>query len=180
MTRAEVDCILITINNHQTKTNDQITAPELLVINEEGESLGILKLEDALKISKGKNLDLIEVSPFAKPPVARIYNFDKYRYQQEKKIKKQKGSQKEQEVKQVQISIRSATNDLLIKAKKINEFLGKKHLVRVMMVLRGREKANKEFAINKLKSFLGLVAPHKVISDPKQGGRGIFVQIQAK
>jgi translation initiation factor IF-3 len=147
------------------------------VIDEEGNNLGILKTDEALKIAKERGLDLIEVSPLAKPPVARILDFDKYRYQQEKKLKKNKSSTKE-EIKQVQISVRSAQNDLMVKAKRANSFLAKGNVVRIVMVLRGRERANRDFAKEKLKVFLAGLDTHKMTMNPKFGGRGIITQIQ--
>ena len=173
-------CIFFTINQ-KAKTNDQITAAELLIIDDKGKNLGVMKQKEALELAQEKGLDLIEISPFAKPPVARILDYDKFRYQQEKKLKKQKTGRKEQETKQIQISIRSAKNDLLVKAKRANNFLEKGHIVRVVMVLRGREKANKEFAKERLNQFLEeMVDPHKVMMAAKSGGRGIIVHIQSK
>lgn len=163
--------------NHNTRINNRITAEKLRVIDEEGNNLGILKTDEALKIAKERGLDLIEVSPLAKPPVARILDFDKYRYQQEKKLKKNKSSTKE-EIKQVQISVRSAQNDLMVKAKRANSFLAKGNVVRIVMVLRGRERANRDFAKGKLKDFLAGLDTHKMTMNPKFGGRGIITQIQ--
>ena len=163
--------------NHNTRINNRITAEKLRVIDEEGNNLGILKTDEALKIAKERGLDLIEVSPLAKPPVARILDFDKYRYQQEKKLKKNKSSTKE-EIKQVQISVRSAQNDLMVKAKRANSFLAKGNVVRIVMVLRGRERANRDFAKEKLKVFLAGLDTHKMTMNPKFGGRGIITQIQ--
>ena len=96
---------------------------------------------------------------------------------QEKKLKKNKSSAKE-EVKQVQISVRSAQNDLMVKAKRANNFLAKGHVVRIVMVLRGRERANRDFAKGKLKDFLAGLDTHKMTMNPKFGGRGIITQIQ--
>ena len=163
--------------NHNTRINNRITAEKLRVIDEEGNNLGILKTDEALKIAQERGLDLIEVSPLAKPPVARILDFDKYRYQQEKKLKKNKSSTKE-EIKQVQISVRSAQNDLMVKAKRANSFLAKGNVVRIVMVLRGRERANRDFAKEKLKVFLAGLDTHKMTMNPKFGGRGIITQIQ--
>ena len=163
--------------NHNTRINNRITAEKLRVIDEEGNNLGILKTDEALKIAQERGLDLIEVSPLAKPPVARILDFDKYRYQQEKKLKKNKSSTKE-EIKQVQISVRSAQNDLMVKAKRANSFLAKGNVVRIVMVLRGRERANRDFAKGKLKDFLAGLDTHKMTMNPKFGGRGIITQIQ--
>jgi len=169
---------VLTIN--QPRVNNRITAKELRVIDETGNNLGTMPHEAALKLAQEKGLDLIEISPQAKPPVARILDFDKYRYQQEKKERKQKASTKAQEVKQVQISIRAAKNDLDFKAKRTNQFMAKGHPVRIVMTLRGREKANREFARGKLKDFLETLDPHKVVMQPKPGGRGIITQIQGK
>jgi len=169
--------LYISTINHNTRINNRITAEKLRVIDEEGNNLGILKTDEALKIAQERGLDLIEVSPLAKPPVARILDFDKYRYQQEKKLKKNKSSTKE-EIKQVQISVRSAQNDLMVKAKRANSFLAKGNVVRIVMVLRGRERANRDFAKGKLKDFLAGLDTHKMTMNPKFGGRGIITQIQ--
>lgn len=163
---------------NQPRINNQIRAQELLVIDEDGKNIGKMPNEAALELAKERGLDLVEISSQANPPVARIISFDKFRYQQEKKERKQRLGMKEQEIKQVQISIRSAKNDLALKAKKANEFMAEGHPVRIVMTLRGREKANKEFAHEKLRDFLGVLDIHKITAPPKQGGRGIIVQIQ--
>jgi translation initiation factor IF-3 len=151
--------------------------PELLVIGDDGKSLGVLKFEDALRIADEKGVDLIEVSPLAKPPVARIMNYDKYRYEESKKLKKQRIAKKNLELKQVQLSGRIAANDLQIKAKKIGEFMAAGHPINIVLTLRGREKGNQQFAHEKLKQFLAILPTHRVIAPPKFMGRGIHVQI---
>jgi len=137
--------------------------------------------EAALKLAQEKNLDLIEIAPPAKPPVAKIINFDKFRYQKEKELKKQKATQKIGELKQVQISARAAQNDLEIKAKRLQELLDEGHKVEILLVLRGREKYNREWARYKLKEFFKLITQeYKVISEPKFGGKGLMMQIAKK
>lgn len=149
-----------------------------MVIDEQGQSLGLMSREQALSKAQESGLDLIEIAASAKPPVARIMSFDKYRYQQEKKLKKQKIGQKNLETKQVQISGRSATNDLQVRANQINKFLSEGRPVNIILVLRGREKANKQWAEEKLREFLkNMVSEHKVISSIKFMGRGMQVQI---
>lgn len=161
-----------------TRINNQITAPELRVVGAEGENLGVMKKEDALKLALEKGLDLIEVAPLAKPPVARIMSFDKYRYEESKRIKKQRALQKTDEMRRVQVGVKTAANDLNIKAKKVNEFLAENGKVEIMLVVRGREKAHKDFALAKLKSFLSIIDPkHKVVAPPKFVMRGIVVHI---
>lgn len=120
---------------------------------------------------------MVLISPKAKPPVARIINFDKFRYEREKELKKQK-RQKAPERKRVQISARTAKNDLLIQLKKLEKFLGAGHRVEIQLVLRGREKGNREWAETKLNEFMEMiVTPHTVVSNIKRGGRGLLVQI---
>ena len=128
------------------KVNEKITALELRVIDETGNNLGVLPLQEALKLAKEKGLDLIEIAPTAKPPVAKIMNYDKYRYQETKKLKKQRAQQKIQELKQVRISARAAEHDLKIKADKVNEFLAEGDIVEIHLIMRGREKAHKDWA----------------------------------
>jgi len=140
-----------------------------------------MPLEAALKLAQEKGLDLVEISPQARPPVARIVDFDKYRYQQEKKLRKSKSGQKELDIKQIQISVRAAENDLQYKAKQANKFLEKGHVVKIVLTLRGREKAHKDYAKQKLVQFLEEhVIPHKIIMAPRPGGRGLITQIQKK
>ena len=134
-------------------------------------------MEKAQALAEEKELDLVLISPKAKPPVARIINFDKFRYEREKELKKQK-RQKSPDMKRIQISARSAKNDLLIRLKKLEEFLEAGHRVEIQMTLRGREKGNKDWAKQKLAEFMAMITtPHKVTSDVKPGGRGLIVQI---
>lgn len=149
----------------------------MLVIDEGGKSLGVMQREAAFTLTKEKGLDIIEIAPQAQPPVCRIMSFDKFRYQQEKKLKKQRAAQKNQEIKQVQVSGRTALNDLRIKARKTNEFMTGGHPINIILTLRGREKGNQAWGHEKLAEFLKLIHPHRVIAPPKFMGRGIQVQI---
>lgn len=151
-----------------------------MVVDENGHSLGVLPLTKALEEARSRGLDLIEVSPMAKPPVARIMSFDKHRYEEEKKLKKQKAKQRGQGMKQVQISVREAKHDLERKARLANEFLGEGNQVEIFLFLRGREKANKDFARGKIMEFQKMIMPdHKVLSAAQFTGRG-FSMIVAK
>jgi len=140
-----------------------------------------MKKDDALALARQKSLDLIEIASAAQPPVARIMSYDKFRYQQDKEEKKQKNAQKQNELKQVQITPRSALNDLQIKARKAEEFLNEGHKVTISIFLRGREKANKEWALKKMGEFINMITvPHHVTMEPRQGGRGFIAQIIKK
>ncbi len=136
-----------------------------------------MKLDDAKTLAKGKGLDLIEISAKAVPPVARVMSYDKFRYQEEKKLKKQRAMEKNADFKRVQRGLGTASHDLGLKAKLANEFLAEGHTIEVFMMLRGREKANKNFAIEKMNAFLKTIAPHKLLMSPRFTGRGIAAQI---
>lgn len=165
----------------QYRINNQIIAQELRVITEDGSNLGVMTRDQALKEAKTRNLDLIEIAPQANPPVAKIIGFDKFRYQQDKEEKKKRLTQKTKELKQVRITPRAGKNDLLIKVKKVEEFLADGHKVEINLFLKGREKGNKDWGLKKLQEFLGLItAPHQVTLEPKPGGRGFITQITKK
>lgn len=151
------------------------------MIDEAGENLGVMKKEDALALAQKKSLDLIEIAPMAQPPVVRIMSFDKFRYYQGKEERKQRQSQKQKELKQVRISPRAALNDLQIKARRAEEFLKEGHKVEIGIFLRGREKGNKDWALQKMREFLKMITvSHEVTMDPRQGGRGFVAQITKK
>lgn len=137
--------------------------------------------EAALKLAESRGLDLIEIAPSAQPPVARIISYDKFRYQKEKELKKQRATQKINELKQVRISARAAKNDLCIKAKKTEEFFNKGHKVEIMLRLKGREKYNRDWARYKLEEFLKMITlEYKITMEPRFGGQGLVMQISKK
>lgn len=120
---------------------------------------------------------MILINESAKPPVAKIIDFDKFRYEREKELKRQY-RQRQLEGKQIQIGAKTAKHDLQVRLKKLEEFLTKGHRVEIQMVLRGREKANRDWARAKLQEFLDAIAtPHRITRDIKPGGRGLTVQI---
>jgi len=158
------------------KVNEQIRAPKLRVLDEAGENLGVLSLEEAIAKAKEGGLDLVLITESANPPVARIVSFDKFRYQKEKELKKQQ--QRVPESKRVQISPREGAHDLSFKLKRLEEFLQAGHKVEIQMTLRGREKGMKDFAKGKLEEFLSKIeTPHKRTQEIKSGGRGLITQV---
>ena len=163
------------------RINEKINVKEVRVVDETGAFLGVLPTAEAVKLAKEKGLDLVEISPMANPPVAKIISFDKFRYQEEKKWKKQRAAQKTQEMKQVQISVREAIHDLEMKAARVNRFLDEGNKVEVLLNLRGREKAHQDLAKQKLRDFMKIISPdHKVLADVKWTGRGFNTQIVKK
>ena len=163
------------------RINSQITAPELRIIDEKEGNLGIMPLEAALKLAQEKELDLIEIVPTGKPPIAKIISFDKFRYQKEKELKKQKAAQKISEMKQIQISARAAKNDLETQIRKLEKFLEDEHKIQIILVLKGREKYNRQWAFQKLDEFLKMISiEYNTTMEPRFAGRGLLMQIAKK
>lgn len=161
----------------EVRVNNQITDAELRVLDEAGENIGVMSREEAQKIAEERGFDLVLISPKAKPPVARIIDYDKFRYQREKELKRQR-RHKAPEMKRIQISARSQKNDLMTRLKKLEAFLQNGHPVEIQLTLRGREKGNKDWARGKLEAFMAEIqTPHKVTTEIKTGGRGLLVQI---
>ncbi len=115
--------------------------------------LGIMKIEEALTIAREREVDLVEVSPAAFPPVVKLLNYDKYRYQQEKQAQEARKKIKKVMLKGVRLSVRIGDHDLEFKAKKTSEFLTEGHKIKVDVVMRGREQAHPELAFNLMKRF---------------------------
>jgi translation initiation factor IF-3 len=126
------------------RVNEKIFAKTMRLIGPEGEQLGIFPKDLALKKADELNLDLVEIAPQANPPVCRIMDFSKYRYEQEKREREAKKHQKQAQLKEVRINPRIDAHDYEVKLKHIKEFLEKGHKVRIRMLFRGRELAHKD------------------------------------
>ncbi len=135
--------------------NNEIRARELRVIGAQGENLGVLTLEAAQAAAKLAGLDLIEISPSATPPVAKIMDYGKFEYERSKKEKQIKANSKTSETKEVQIKVGTGENDMLLKARKAAEWLADGHRVRAELFLKGRYKGMEEaFLRERLEKFL--------------------------
>jgi len=134
----------------ETVMNDNIRARELRVLSDDGEQFGIISRNEALKIAEDRGLDLVLVSPNAKPPVAKIMDYGKHKYQLEKKKKEARKNQKIIDVKEVKFSCKIAENDIAYKVKHAREFLEAGKHVKLRVFLRGREMANPEWGIDVL------------------------------
>lgn len=137
----------------ELKINEKIFAPKVVVIDEEGQNLGILSKQEAIDIAKNKDLDLVEVSPLVDPPICKIMNYGSYKYQKEKQERKAKAKQKTSELKTIKLSSRISDHDLDLRVNKAVEFLTDGHKVRIELQLRGREHQHVDIAkeaINKI------------------------------
>jgi translation initiation factor IF-3 len=124
--------------------NHAIRANELRVLDENGDQLGILSKSEALAAAERAGLDLVEVSPNANPPVAKIVDWGKYNYQKTKQLQQQKKQQKTIDIKQIRLGMRIGDHDLDIKLNKARKFLEAGHKVKIMLLYRGRENAHKD------------------------------------
>jgi translation initiation factor IF-3 len=140
-------------NSQKPRMNEQIRVPEVLLISDEGEPRRMTTLE-AIALAKEQELDLIEVSPKAVPPVVKIGDYGSYLYKLKKKEKQQKAHSKQTEVKSIRFGFRTDTGDLDRQADRSREFLAERHMVKVTIVMRGRELTNKEYGITKLNKFV--------------------------
>jgi len=156
--------------------NERIREPELrVIVDHSGEHLGIMKTPDALAAAKDLKLDLVVVQPKAEPPIAKIIDFGRYKYEKEKEAKAQKTSAKTVEVKGVRLSTRIGDHDLNVRKDQAKKFMDKGNKVKVEIILRGREKRHGDVAAQVIQRFmteLNLEVPIK-IEQPvtRQGGQ---------
>lgn len=151
----------------KVRINREITAPELRVIGAEGENLGVISAAEALKAAKAAELDLIEISPNAQPPVAKIMDYGKFQYEQKKKESAARAKAKVSETKEVQIKVGTGENDMRLKAKKAAEWLAEGHRVRAELFLKGRYKGMEEaFLKTRLEKFLLLIPYAYRVAEP--------------
>lgn len=151
------------------------------MIDDEGKNLGVLETPEALRIAQEKGLDLIEISPTAKPPVCRIIDFGKFKYQREKGEREHGKKQKDVELKGVRIGFTTGKHDLERHAQKAKEWLEAGDKVRVDMRLRGREKAHGALAFQKFNEFLAMIPLEiNLESPPKRFPQGFIAVISKK
>ena len=136
------------VNNNNNKNgqriNEMIRVREVRLIDDEGNQLGIVATQEALRMAKDKDLDLVEVSPNANPPVCKILDYGKYKFEQEKKLRDSKKNQKVLKLKEIRMQPKIGSGDLDTKAKHIQEFLDEGDKVKVTIRFRGRELAHTE------------------------------------
>jgi translation initiation factor IF-3 len=155
------------LSTEKIRINREIRAPELRVIGAQGENLGLITLTEALEAAKAVSLDLIEISPNAKPPVAKIMDYGKFEYERGKKERAAKAKAKVSETKEVQIKVGTGENDMRLKAKKAGEWLAEGHRVRAELFLKGRYKGMEEaFLKVRLEKFIMLIPYAYRLAEP--------------
>ncbi len=134
----------------RVRRNEEIDAPEIRVIDSAGEQAGVMSFAEALEMAKNENLDLVEVSPMAEPPVCRIMDFGKYLFELNKKAQSAKRKQKQVHVKEIKFRPGTDEGDYQVKLRKLNEFLEIGDKTKVTLRFRGREMAHQELGANLL------------------------------
>ncbi len=156
----------------QVIMNDDIRVPELRCSIDGGESLGIISTDEAMEKANELELDLVLIAPDAKPPVAKIMDYGKFKYQKEKQLKEQKKRQVKIVVKEIKLSVKIAENDISYKVKHAREFLEKGYHVKFRVFLRGREMAHPEAAKEVLLHVWPMIEDISVMDkEPKFEGR---------
>lgn len=138
----------------QHRINRSIRVPEVRLIDENGDNHGVVATSKALAMAEDRGLDLVEVSPVAKPPVAKILNYNKLKYQEEKDRRREKAKQKKVEIKGVRISFRISDHDADVRLKQSEKFLAQGDKVKIEMILRGRERRHTDLAKANMQEFV--------------------------
>lgn len=165
----------------KNRINNQIRSDEVrLIEGAEGMPTGVMKTVDAIALANEHGLDLIEITATANPPIAKIMDYGKFEYEQNKKLKVAKANAHKTETKSIQIKIATGDNDLSLKAKKASEWLAEGHRVKVELYLVGRSKFSKDdFKKERLDRVLNLITENYKIAEAfKQSPRGVMVTIE--
>jgi translation initiation factor IF-3 len=163
------------------RVNEGIFSLTVYLIDGTGKAHGEVTREAALAQAKLEELDLVEVSPQAKPPVCKILDYGKFLYHESKKEQVAKTKQKKVDIKGIRLGMHTDKHDLLFKKEQAEKFLGKGHKVKVELFLRGREKGMNDRARATVKAFIDNIAiPHKIEEEMKRGPKGLTVLIVAE
>jgi len=161
------------------RRNEEISAAQLRVIAADGSQAGVMSRFDALQMASVAELDLVEVSPTAEPPVVRIMDYGKFLFEQSKKAHSAKRKQKQIQVKEVKFRPATAEHDFQVRKNQIIRFLGDGHKVRAMIFHRGREMAHQEVGRAKMTRLLAEIADHGQIETPPRMEGNVLVALLA-
>jgi len=163
--------------------NEKIRFPEVRLIDENSQPLGVLPTSKALAMAKERGFDLVAVSPKANPPVAKFLNYGSFKYQQEKALKKQKSLQRKTDMKEIRISPRIGKHDLEVRLNQAEKFLKKGDKLTVEVILKGRERQHPELAKEVMETFVKSISEKVSIKleqeIKKQGNRFSVILLPA-
>jgi translation initiation factor IF-3 len=157
-----------------TRINERIRVPEVRLIGADGEQVGVVQTEEALQLAQSEDLDLVEVAPEAKPPVARLLDYSKYKYEQEQKAKAARKHQQQVNIREIKLRPKIADHDYETKKGHVERFLRNRDKVKVTIMFRGREQAHPERGRALLQRLFGdLEGLATIESEPLQEGRNM-------
>ena len=169
-------CFIISTKK-ELEINEEIRDKEISVIGADGSQMGIMSAEQALKLAEEANMDLVKIAPTAVPPVCRVMDYGKYRFEQQKKEKENKKNQKVVETKEVRLSINIDTNDFNTKVNQANKFLKSGDKVKVSIRFRGREMAHSKLGLDVMQRFGEAIVGGTIEKPAKLEGRNMLMFI---
>lgn len=169
------------IGSKEQQINEEIRDKEIRVISDDGEQLGIMSASQALKIAESKNLDLVKIAPAAKPPVCKIMDYGKYRFEKAKKEKEARKNQKIVEIKEIRLSLNIDTHDFETKINHARKFIAAGNKVKVSIRFRGREMAHPELGLTTMKRYAEALEDCATVEKPaKLEGRQMLMFMAPK
>lgn len=167
-------------NRPRYRVNQYIRLPEVQLIDEQGKMHGVVPTWQALEMAKERGLDLVEVNPTVRPPIAKLLDFGQFQYKQQKILQQQKAKARKVEIKGVRISIKIGEHDRAMRQKQALRFLEEGHKVRVEMILRGREKGRGDLARQLMGEFVQSLGEGVVVETPFSRAGGNVSMLIAK
>jgi translation initiation factor IF-3 len=159
------------------RINYQITSPQLRLLDEAGKQIGILSKLEALQKAKELNLDVVEIAPKAVPPVAKLIDYKKFKYQEQKKERESKKSQKNVGVKEIRLRPFIGQHDFDTRVTQAKEFLKDGNQVKINVIFKGREITRKEFGYNVIKRFITGLESVKIVKEPHMEGKALVTMV---
>ncbi len=174
-------CIQIATNGKkEIEINEAIRDREVRLIDADGTQLGVVSGREALRLAQEKDLDLVKIAPQAQPPVCKILDYGKYRFEQQKREKEAKKNQKVIEIKEIRLSLNIDTNDFNTKVNQAEKFLKAGHKIKVSIRFRGREMAHTNLGLEVQKRFAEALPDAQVDKPPKLEGRSMQMFMSPK
>jgi len=159
------------------RINYQITSPQLRLLDEEGKQIGVISKIEALQKAKELDLDVVEIAPKAVPPVAKLIDYKKFKYQEQKKERESKKNQKNVGIKEIRLRPFIGQHDFDTRLAQAKEFLADGNQVKINVFFKGREITRKEFGYNVIKRFLTTLESIKVVKEPRMEGKALVVMV---
>lgn len=172
---------MLFISKETQQINDEIKDKELRIISADGEQLGIMSAKEALKLAEDQDMDLVKIAPQAKPPVCKIMDYSKYRYEKAKREKENRKNQKQLEMKEIRLSVTIDVGDFNTKVNQAKKFLAAGHKLKVSIRLKGRMMTHSDLAVDNMNRFASeLEEEANVDKAPKLEGRQVLMFMSPK